>query len=261
MRMVRGILLAGAVAAAGVLAQPASAAELSQAARGEVEQIVRDYLLKNPELLLEVMERLEQKQKQSARDDATRAIEENKQALFSSADDFVYNEDGRVPIVEFFDYQCGYCKRMLPSAVADEFPRFAHVVRLLDENRSVRFIYKELPILGDASTVASRAALASKKQGRYIDFHNALMALRRPLDEDAVFDVAEDVGLDVARLRTDMEDPAIDEIIERNRALAQTMGLRGTPSFVIGDVLVPGAIEYDKMIALVARMKESCQVC
>lgn len=241
---------AAAVVLTGTLLQPALAAEFDPAKRSEIESIVRDYLLKNPTLLLEVMEKLEQQQKQAARDQASEAIVANKSGLFQSADDHVVNPDGAIPVVEFFDYQCGYCKRMLPT-----------VVRLLDENQNVRFIYKEFPILGDASTQAAKAAIAAKRQGKYLDFHNALMALRRPLDESAIFDTAEQVGLDVARLRQDMEDPTIDGIIERNRRLGQGMGLRGTPSFVVGDTLVPGAIEYTALNELIERMSDSCQVC
>ena len=232
------------------LALPAMAGEFTPQERAEIETTVREYLLQNPTLLLEVMEKLEEQQKQEARNQASNAIVANKAMLFQSKDDFVVNPEGTIPIVEFFDYQCGYCKRMLPT-----------VVRLLDENHSIRFIYKEFPILGDASTVASKAALAAKRQGKYLDFHNALMAMSRPLDDAAVFETAKQVGLDVARLKKDMTDPAIQAVIERNRMLGQGMGLRGTPSFVVGDALVPGAIEYDQLAALVERMSESCQVC
>lgn len=248
MRKLRQV--AAATVLTGTLALPAVAAEFSTKERSEIEAIVKDYLLKNPGLLLEVMERLEEQQKQAARDKASEAIVANKAALFGSADDFVVNPDGAVPVVEFFDYQCGYCKRMLPT-----------IVRLLDENSNVRFIFKELPILGPASTVASKAALASKRQDKYLDFHNAMMALRRPLDESAVYETAETVGIDVARLKRDMADPEIQAVIERNRRLAEGMGLRGTPSFIIGDALVPGAIQYEQFTQLVERMSRDCQVC
>ena len=234
----------------GIAASPALAEDFSPAKRAEIESIVREYLLNNPTLLLEVMEKLEEQQKQAARSQASESIMANKQELFESDTDYVFNPDGAIPVVEFFDYQCGYCKRMLPS-----------VVRLLDENRSVRFIYKEFPILGEMSTVASKAALAAKRQGKYLDYHNALMAMRRPLDEASIYDTAAEVGLDVERLKKDMNDPTIQDIIERNRSLGQNMGLRGTPSFIVGDALVPGALEYDRLVALVERMGESCEVC
>lgn len=230
--------------------QPAAAAEFDAAEKSEIESIVRDYLLKNPGLLLEVMEKLEEEQKQAARNKASEAIVANRTELFESDGDYVFNAKGTVPIVEFFDYQCGYCKRMLPT-----------VVRLLDENPEVRFIFKEFPILGPASLVASKAALAARRQGKYLDFHNALMALRRPLSEDAVYDTAAQVGLDVEKLKSDMASPEIQAVIERNRQLGQDMGIRGTPSLVVGDALVPGAIEYGSLAALVERMSNDCQVC
>jgi len=245
----------GATAAALILVvagtPPATAqSALDDGEKAEVEQIIRDYLLANPELLLEVMERLEAKQKAAARDQAERRIAENKADLFEAEGDFVVNPDGDVPLIEFFDYQCGYCKRILPS-----------VQRLLAEEPGVRFVFKEFPILGPVSTFAAKAALASRQQGKYLEFHNALMSYRQGLSEDLVMAAAAHVGLDVERLRIDMASSEVNATIEANLRLAQAMGIRGTPTMVIGDTLVPGAINYERMVELVAEARTNCKVC
>ncbi len=223
---------------------------ITETQRGEIEQIVREYLLKNPEVLLEVMEELERRQKAAAQQDSRQRIQQYQAALFRAPHDFVANPDGAVPVVEFFDYQCGFCKRVFPS-----------MLRLQAEGKNARVIFKELPILGEASVYATRAAFAAKKQGRYMEMHNALMGVKGRLDEATVHRLAGDVGLDVERLRQDMRDPAIQEAIDANLELARALGIRGTPTIVIGDTLVPGAIEYDAMAQLISEAESSCMVC
>ena len=153
-------------------------------------------------------------------------------------------------MVEFFDYQCGYCKKFLPA-----------VNRLLKTDKSVRFVFKEYPILGKVSVVASQAALAAKIQGKYLPFHNGVMGLRRRLTEPLIYQIAKDVGLDVARLKVDMKKPEITAIIDANRKLAAAMGIRGTPSIVIGEQMAPGAISYDQLTALIDEARKNCSVC
>mgnify|MGYP001200661898 CR=1 FL=1 len=218
--------------------------------RVQIEQIVRDYLLQNPELLVEVMRRLEARQDAQAKVENEGKIKRHRTALFATPHDFVVNPGGEIPVVEFFDYQCGYCKRFLPS-----------VTRLLKEDKTVRFVFKEFPILGEMSMVASKAAMAAKMQGKYMEFHNAVMALRRPLSEQLIFQVAAHVGLDVDRLRKDMEKPAVAKAIDENRRLAANMGIRSTPSLIVGDQLVPGAIDYGQLTELIQAAKDNCAVC
>ena len=150
------------------------------------------------------------------------------------------NVEGDVTVVEFFDYQCGYCKRALPTMEA-----------LLETDPDVRVVWKEFPILGPVSDFAARAAMASARQDLYLPFHLALM--REPkLTEGKVLEIASKTGLDTARLQQDMEDPAIQAYLDETRALAREIGITGTPAFVIGGRLVPGVVDSARMKELVA---------
>ncbi|MBT3371853.1 MAG: DsbA family protein [Rhodospirillaceae bacterium] len=215
-----------------------------------IEKIIRNYLLEHPELLVEVMRKLEARQKAEEEAGMAGKIQANRDALFASHDDFIANPMGKFPVVEFFDYQCGYCKRFLPT-----------MARLLETDKSVRFVFKEFPILGEVSVTASKAALAAKMQGKYRIFHDTVMGLRRRLTEAAIYQTAKDIGLDVKRLKRDMESPKIARIIKANRELAATMGIRGTPSLIVGEQLVPGAIDYGQLTALIEQEKTNCKVC
>ena len=146
------------------------------------------------------------------------------------------NPQGDVTVVEFFDYQCGYCKAVQ-----------ADTQTLIKGDSKLRFVLKEFPILGPASVVASKAALASRGQGKYVEFHNALMAQRGQLDEAVIMRLAKSVGLDTDRLKKDMDSPDVLKVIAANQALAEKLNIRGTPAFVFGDELVPGAIKLDDM--------------
>ena len=151
------------------------------------------------------------------------------------------NPQGDVTVVEFFDYRCGYCKRAFPSVMA-----------LLKADSQVRVVWKEFPILGPVSLFAARAAMAADKQGLYHEFHVAVMGAEEELTEDTVIALAAANGLDIDRLRADMEDPAIDAYLEETRQLAQALGITGTPAFVVGDTLIPGAVDPARLQASVA---------
>ena len=153
------------------------------------------------------------------------------------------NPQGDVTIVEFFDYQCPYCKRVLPA-----------VQTLLKTDGNIRYVFKEFPILGPQSVVAARAALAAWKldRDRYVPFHTALMQSRGRLSERKILDVAADSGLDVERLRAAMADPGIDKALARNAELARALDINGTPAFVIGENVIPGAVDLDTLTALVS---------
>ncbi|OYQ37692.1 hypothetical protein CHU95_00565 [Niveispirillum lacus] len=225
--------------AAFVPALPVSAADkpLDKAA---VEQIVRDYLLTHPELLLEAMEALEKKQQVEGEKATAEALKTNRQALENAPSSPVGgNPKGDITLVEFFDYNCGYCKRTHPERSA-----------AVKGDGKVRVVYKEFPILAPSSREAAKAALAANKQGKYEAFHTALMTHEGRLDSDAIRAAARRVGLDLKRLEQDMGDPAIDAEIKANMELAQKLGIRGTPGFVVGDTVIPGAIETEQFIAL-----------
>ena len=158
------------------------------------------------------------------------------------------NPDGDVTVVEFFDYNCPYCRRAMPE-----------VQGLLDGDDNVRLVYREWPILGEGSVFAAKAALASREQGKYEAFHWALMGMEGRAEEASVMRIAQEIGLDVERLREDMEAAEIQEHIATSMRLTQSLGFSGTPSFVIGDNLVPGLVEEDRLRALVEEAREAAE--
>ncbi len=209
--------------------------------RGAVEGIVRDYLLKNPEVIEEAIGVLRARQEEERRKRAEAAIAENGEALHAHPMSPVSgNAGGDVTVVEFFDYRCGFCKRALPAMEA-----------LLEEDANVRVVWKEFPILGPVSVSAAHAAMAADRQGKYYPFHLALM--KEPeLTEAKVLVIAAEAGLDLERLQQDMEDPAIQAYLDETQALAREIGINGTPAFVVGGKLVPGAVDAARMKELVA---------
>lgn len=216
----------------------------------EIRRLVKEYLIKHPEVIVQAMQEYRQRQRQERELQAQAAIKDNRMALLRDKYSVVAgNPKGDVTIVEFFDYQCGYCKAVKPQ-----------LDRALKADRNIRLVYKEFPILGSVSTYASRAAIAARKQGddKYRAYHNALMKARR-LSVPAVLAIAKQVGLDVDKLRKDMNDPEVAETIRRNHALARKLGIRGTPAFVIGDEMVPGAIGTAQIAAKVARARAACK--
>lgn len=244
----RRLLTPFALAALVAVGAPpaADAQSLSPQQRQEVEAVLRDYLKRNPEFLIEVLQAAEEKQQAGQMARARDTIVAERQALARNpADPVGGNPKGDVTIVEFFDYRCPYCKQVKPI-----------VEQVLNQDRNVRVVYKEFPILGRDSVYASRAALAAKKQDKYLQFHHALMAFRGQLGEESVMTVARQTGLDVERLKRDMQDPAIEQIITANRDLAERIGIRGTPAFIVGDDLVPGAVDPTSLKALVDKARK-----
>ncbi len=237
--------VAALIAATAVIAGPGAA--FDRAERREIEAIVRDYLTENPDVVVEAIQRFQARREQAEAVERSRTLAEQAERLFGDPDDPIAgNPNGDVTVVEFFDYQCGYCKR-----VRDD------LVKLIDRDRGVRVVLKEFPILGPISTAAARAALASRRQDRYWDYHNALMSHRGRLDEGKIFELARSIGLDVDRLRADMDDPEIGQAIEKTMDLAEALSVRGTPAFVVGDQVIPGAIGYEALRDLVAQARKA----
>jgi len=241
----RSTVFAAAVALAALV--PAAHAQgMPDDQRRAIEQVVREYLLKHPEVIVEAINELQRRERADEEQKARQALSENRAKLLDDpASPVGGNPKGDITVVEFFDYQCGYCK----AVVAD-------VQRLMKDDAKLRFVYKELPILGAASVTASKAALAARGQGKYEAFHYALMGHRGPLDEATIFRLAGSVGLDTERLKKDMDTPEVQQVIGANLALAEKLGIRGTPGFVIGQQIVPGAIKLDDMKKLVAEARK-----
>ncbi|MDW8399186.1 MAG: DsbA family protein [Acetobacteraceae bacterium] len=231
-----------ALAALLLLAGAAVAQPLSEAQREEVVRILRDALTRDPSILrdaIAAMQADDERREAEARRAAIRA--EAAALLRDPADPVRGNPAGDVTIVEFYDVRCTFCRRLHPELEA-----------LIAADRGVRVVMKDLPILGPQSVWAARALLAAHRQGGYARLQDALLRMRGEPTEAAIQAEARRLGLDWQRLRRDMEDPAIMARIEANIALAQRLGISGTPALVIGDTLVPGAVDQRSLAAMVA---------
>jgi protein-disulfide isomerase len=242
--MRRRVLPAAAFAVALATAPGGSAlaGSFTEAQRAEILGILRDALRSDPSILREALEGLEAAERRDRESTGRAAIAAHAEALFRDpADPAIGNPQGAVTVVEFFDPRCGYCKRMRPV-----------VEELLRRQRDVRWVMKDLPILGPNSMLASRALLASQRQGKYAELHNALLKLREEPAEPVLRREAERAGLDWARLKRDMDDPSVQRRIEANTKLAQALQIQGTPAMVVGETLVPGALDLASLERLVA---------
>ncbi len=215
--------------------------------KNDIRNTVREYLLSNPEVIVEAIEALQARQQHSRQQQNHGAIAANMDQLVNSRrDPFIGNPDASVTVVEFFDYQCPYCKQMARD-----------LAKVAAEDPDVKIVFKEFPVFGRESTLAARAALASAKQGKYAEFHLAIMGLRGAPSENAIFRIANRLGMDLERLRRDMQSPSIETQIQSNLQLARQVGVRGTPALIVGDQLVPGAMSLDQMRQLIAEKRGS----
>lgn len=219
---------------------------LSAEQRKAVQEEIRAYILSNPEVVLEALQTMQQRERQAEAERQKKAIGGLHAALAESPLlPVIGNPDGDVTVVEFFDYNCGYCK-----SVVDR------LANRIEADPKLKVVMVEFPILGEASVYAARVALAAEMQGKYEDFHFALMRARGRLSVEKIRATAEDVGLDWATVVRDMKAPEVERTIQRNYELADALGVSGTPAFVIGDELVPGAIDEDAMARLIERARQ-----
>lgn len=214
------------IAGVAALALTGCARAESDAAFGER---VRAYLLENPEVIQEAVERLQAKQQAGAEVKAKAAIEKHRQALERDPRDFVANPNGRVTVVEFFDYNCGYCKIIAPE-----------VLKLIEANPDVRFVFKEFPIFGGDSNTAAEVALSGPVKPRTLEFYRAAMTTK-PLNDAAIDRILRGMGVDPATARRSGDSAAVQQHIRDTAALAREIGLEGTPAFIVGETLIPGA--------------------
>jgi protein-disulfide isomerase len=240
--------LALGLVAALALASPSPAAEpLTPDQKAAVETIIHDYFLQHPDFMIEVLQAAEAKLKAEKAQDAKRAIAERRRELLHDDGSPVSgNPAGDVTIVEFFDYRCPYCKQVEPSLEA-----------LIKQDPKLRIVYKEFPVLGEASVYASHMALAARKQGKYQPFHDAMMATKGEINAEVIERVAKSAGVDVEKAKAEMNTPEIDALIKRNYALAEALDINGTPAFIIGDTLVPGATDIARLRELVAEARKA----
>ena len=218
--------------------------------RQEIEGIVKDYLMAHPEVLQEVMDALDKHQKEADADKARATIRDNKATIFNSAHQVVLgNPQGSVTMVEFFDYNCGFCKRAMPD-----------MLDLLKTNSDLKFVLKEFPVLGEGSVEAARVAVAARMQDssgkKYIEFHQKLLGGRGPADKAHALAAAKDTGFDMARIEKDMNSDEVKATIDENMKLADALGVSGTPSYVVGSELVVGAVGLDSLKEKIAAARK-----
>jgi protein-disulfide isomerase len=230
---IRPLALAAALALAAL---PAAAQDFSTAQRGEIEKIIKEYLIKHPEVLQEAMAELEKKQQVAETEKARSAIKNHSDALFNSPRQVVLgNPQGDVTFVEFFDYNCGYCKRALND-----------MVEIMGKDPKLKVVLKEFPVLGPGSVEAAQVAVAVRMQDKtgkkYLEFHQKLLGGRGQVDKAKALATAKEIGLDMTRLEKDLKSDEVSKTIEESMKLAEALGLNGTPSYVIGNDVVIGAV-------------------
>jgi protein-disulfide isomerase len=222
---------------------------LSETPQDEFDQRVHDYLMAHPEVIMESVNRLEARAREKAETDVQKVLQARADEIFRDPDSPTGgNPNGDVTLVEFFDYNCPYCRQVAPVVTKAE-----------QADSQLRVVYKEFPILGPNSMVAAKAALAAHKQGKYVEFHRALYQLRGAIDEGKAMEAAAAVGLDVERLKRDMEDSKIQASIQKNLALAQALRINGTPGFVIGDQILRGATDLNTLQTWIRTAREHRQ--
>jgi protein-disulfide isomerase len=223
------------------VAAPAWAQGFSGDQRSEIERIIKDYLMTHPEVVQDAMNELEKRQQAADAEKNKSTVKQNAQTLFSSARQVTLgNPQGDVTLVEFFDYNCGYCKRALPD-----------LINLMKADPKLKVVLKEFPVLGPGSVEASQVAVAVRMQDhsgkKYLEFHQKLLGGRGQADRARALAVAKEVGLDMARIEKDMASDEVRGTISESMELADKLGLNGTPSYVVGPNVVVGAVGYDAL--------------
>jgi protein-disulfide isomerase len=246
--LISALFLSSPVLAQETTTQPAPSFNPTQ--QKAIEKIVHDYLVSQPEVLMEVAKSLQQKEQEKLKEKATKAINDKTTQIFADPNSPVVGDPkSNIAVVEFFDYQCGHCKHMVEP-----------LYNIIKSDPNIKIIFKNFPIFGENSIYAAKAGLASQKQGKFLAFHNALLSSQKPLTPEVVLDIAKQTGLDTNQLKKDMEDPSLDQEIKNNLQLAQDLMLRGTPAFIFAKLdvdktnklnivkeplLVPGAVNEE----------------
>ena len=234
MTRLASLLAAAAISLCGVTAVPAQ--NFSEPQRGEIEKIIREYLLKHPEVLQDAMAELAKKQQVAESEKARSAIKTHSEALFNSPRQVTLgNPQGDVTFVEFFDYNCGYCKRALNDMTV-----------LMGKDAKLKVVLKEFPVLGPSSVEAAQVGVAVRMQDKsgkkYLEFHQKMLTGRGQADKARALAVAKEIGLDMARIEKDLKSDEIAATLQESAKLAEALGLNGTPSYVIGNDVVIGAV-------------------
>jgi protein-disulfide isomerase len=237
----------------GDIAKVASGA-IDPAERAKIESVVRDYLLANPDIMLEVQNALELKMETQRTAQMAGALKAQAQNLYrATTSPSIGASEADVTVVEFFDYNCGFCRRAMPD-----------IIKLTSGDPKVKFVFKEFPIFGKDSEAAARVAIAAGQQGKYWEVHKGLFEHEGKLNEETALSVAQSVGLDMTKLKEDMISPATDKELADTQKLAESLGIQGTPHFFVGEQVIPGAPE-DLLVQLQSKVadvrKSGCSIC
>ena len=208
--------------------------------REELNEYIYEYIMENPEVILESVDKLRQKMQENSNTDSE-FIEENFVKMANNANiPFMGSDKPKVTIIEFFDYNCGYCKKSLDA-----------ITELLRSEFDLKVSFREYPILSPSSITAAKAALAARKQGKYFALHSALMSMQGNLNEDKIFQAASDLKIDINKLKKDMNNIDIENVLQENEDLARKLNIRGTPTFIINGKLYAGALELNKLKTII----------
>ena len=207
--------------------------------KDKVETIIKDFLKKNPEYIKSTLDNYKISQENQKKQNAIKLLEDIDNPGF-------FHKQADITIYEFFDYNCGYCKSVVKT-----------IMDVLSEDKKINFVFVEFPILSQQSYFAAKAALASKKQDLYNQFHLSLMKIKGRVNEEKVFNIAKKIGLDLSQLRIDMNNPQIEQQLLKNREIAKLLGLNGTPAFVIGDIIYSGALNLNNLKELIKNFRNS----
>jgi len=234
--------LAIALTAAFIVSTPLAADEFSASQKGEIETIIKNYILKNPEGLRDAITELQDREKAAEAEARNKLIGNLQGPLYASSNEAVVgNPDGKVTLVEFFDYNCGYCKKMLPD-----------IARLMKDNPDLRVILRDYPILSDASVEAAQVAAAVRNQfkgEKFWEFHQRLLGSHGLVGKAQALAIAQDLGADMDKIAKDAAAPSVKEGLDESLQLGRDLALNGTPSYVVGDEVAAGAVGYDELKA------------
>ena len=216
--------------------------------RKEIEKIIQKYIQENPEVIIKSIQKMREKQEHQAKENSLKNLTIFKKKILNDPKSPIAgNADGDVSVVEFFDYSCGYCKRIFPN-----------LKKLIADDKNIRIVFKELPILSPRSELAARAALAvwHQDKNKYIEIHKDFMGLKGAFTKERIFRIAKNKGINLAQLEKDINSAKITKIIRRNHQLAQKLNITGTPAFVIGNNIIPGAIKLETLKQLIDKVRK-----
>lgn len=227
-----------------VMVTPVQAQSFNADQKAEIEALIKEYILNNPEVMIESFENHRTAQEEKMAEQAAVAAKSLVSNLDKSDIPSVGGKDADVTVVEFMDYNCGYCKKA-----------YEEVQAILDEDKKVRFYLVDMPILGPTSLEAAKWALAAQKQGKYFEYHAALMAHQGPKNDSILEDKAEDLDLDIKQMKKDKESPEIMAQLEENMKFAENLSITGTPGFIVGEEVVRGYMTLDQLKELIAQAR------